>query len=1161
MSKAAAIEKNFAWNDIDGKFNDPNETVPTEEIFNELVSRQWEEYGSVNAPCVEAQELIDQWSIDLGDDCLPQWRAAVARYKPGMSPVESSGPQYLNDAEILGADHAKLAEFLEQPMVFMIGELFPADNRRSTRDGDWKRAEMPLFGWINGGDGWGLSKHPEGRTKDGASIVPSENIDGARKDSAVKTMYAIGIDIDSGTSLEHVLDRLEDEGIFAVVYTTYNHRKTEFELKHDDVMRKMKLEETPNRAQVQEYLQLHHATRFDRDFISKIEIVEARKQTKDGMRIVLRTPPIDKFRVIIPLAEPVELADLAPTLAQWKDIWADKVAGVCRNMLDAHFDVASCDVNRLFYTPRHPKGDDNWYSAIVMGRPLTFDEIEPYSKAKYVRERSLTGDPFLAGGDGSERQQYQMPDSGRPLSKWHTAHKHRFLAADLMEAHAADKVRNVGGERDGTVHIECPFEHEHSKSGGSGTMVMNPHANEHEVWSVFCHHDACKGRHKLEFLQQMLADEWFDESVLEDEEFILDDDSVVEEITLTAKAIERRVAVAEIDLDSSALEIRAFLEDLMKEGADVTTLNRAKTEITKNAALGVRELNKIIKGIEAEMRASSCASQDNSIPIVNHWDFSDMVEHAESGLLKATDAGQPVVYQYEGDIALFENGQRSMATKFQFGAVLNDETTWHHQTTTADQVLTRGVSAPDDVVQQVFNRRKKSFPVLAEVKKSPFFARDGALVSEHGYDAKTETFLDLGGLTVPTVSNEPSNNDLEKAKRLIIEETLSDFPFDGVTDRDERLVRALSNEGDPLPSMAHAVAMILERPARDLIEGVTPCYTLTKPLPGTGGGRLVEVSSLIATGEEMSAQTMPASDEEFTKVMSAVVNDSAEFCWFDNMNTETDSGVFASALTAPKVKARLLGTSNMVDAAVRHTWVAVANNFKGSSEIIRRLVCIELNARVSAPTKRTGFRHPDLKGWVRQNRGELVWACLTLIQNWVAKGMKPWEGEPKASFEEWSRVMGGILRDAGIRGFLENEEQFKGYAASSGGDDAVQLFVEHLAREYDSGIALRAGGTSPIRDRKGTVVSVQAELNCADDGKALLIDGWGYNREDAQYNHARGIKDKFRDAARGTYAVTITEKVEGKIIDVKYDVSFEEKTDPKSPNLFYWVMEKRQEAA
>lgn len=446
------------------------------------------------------------------------------------SVIEALASEKINDAEILGNPETKLGGFLDQPMVFMTGDLYPADNRRSTRDGDWNRTELSLIQWINGdGKSWGLSVHPEGKTKDGKSIVPSENIDGARKDSAVKTMYAIGIDIDSGTSLQHVLDKLVEEEIFSIVYTTFSHRKTEFELKHDDVMRKMKLEETPTRPQIQEYLRLHHATRFDHDFISKVEVVEARKQTKDGLRIVLKTPPVDKFRVVIPLAKPVELADLAPTLAGWKDIWADKVAGVCRNILDAHFDTASCDVNRLFYTPRHPKGDENWYSAIVMGNPLNFDDIEPYSKAKYVREREPDGDPFLAGDGGNEREQFRMPESGRSLNKWHHEHKHRVLAADLMEAHAADKVRNVGGERDGTVHIECPFEHEHSTSGGSGTMVMNPHANEHEVWSVFCHHDACKGRHKLEFLQQMLEDGWFEEDALYDEEFVLIDDEVIED--------------------------------------------------------------------------------------------------------------------------------------------------------------------------------------------------------------------------------------------------------------------------------------------------------------------------------------------------------------------------------------------------------------------------------------------------------------------------------------------------------------------------------------------------------------------------------------------------------------------------------------------------------
>lgn len=436
---------------------------------------------------------------------------------------------WLHDAEIRGDTSIELGDFYNQNFVFMTGEVYPGDNRRSTQDGKWKRTELPLIQWINGDQkSWGLAIHPEAKSKAGAAMCPSENIGGARKDSAVKTMYAVVTDHDAGASMEGTIQNLEAAGVFAFVYSTFNHLTTRLELKHDDVMRKMSLTATPNLAQIKEYLRLHHSTRYGQTFIDAVEIETARTQTKDGLRIILKAPAIDKFRVVIPLAEPVELADLAPTLAGWKAIWADKVTGVCRNILKAEFDVSSTDINRCFFTPRSAKGAD-FYNCIVMGKPLRFEDIEPFSKDTYLKGRQPQGDPFLAGDTGTERPQYYMPESGRSLNKWHHKHKHRFLIADLIEAHAPDRVRHAGGERDGTLHIECPFEHEHSTSGGTGTMVMNPHANEHEVWTAFCHHDACKGRNKLEFLQQMLEDGWFAEDALYDEEFVLIEDEVIED--------------------------------------------------------------------------------------------------------------------------------------------------------------------------------------------------------------------------------------------------------------------------------------------------------------------------------------------------------------------------------------------------------------------------------------------------------------------------------------------------------------------------------------------------------------------------------------------------------------------------------------------------------
>lgn len=87
-----------------------------------------------------------------------------------------------------------------------------------------------------------------------------------------------------------------------------------------------------------------------------------------------------------------------------------------------------------------------------------------------------------------------------------------------------------------------------------------------------------------------------------------------------------------------------------------------------------------------------------------------------------------------------------------------------------------------------------------------------------------------------------------------------------------------------------------------------------------------------------------------------------------------------------------------------------------------------------------------------------------------------------------------------------------------------------------------------------SVFSIKDELNVADDGKPLLLDGWGYNRDDGSYNHARGIVTAFREVARRAYEVT---SFDGDV-EALYAISFTEAPDPQSQNQYFWEMNKRQ---
>ena len=153
----------------------------------------------------------------------------------------------------------------------------------------------------------------------------------------------------------------------------------------------------------------------------------------------------------------------------------------------------------------------------------------------------------------------------------------------------------------------------------------------------------------------------------------------------------------------------------------------------------------------------------------------------------------------------------------------------------------------------------------------------------------------------------------------------------------------------------------------------------------------------------------------------------------DNIRTGIESAQLAAALTAEVWSDRLLGQNRMIDLPNRATWLVTANNPRLSLEIARRCARIRLDPRTDRPWERTAFKHAPLREWIRANRARLVHALLVLVQAWIATG-KPQGQRVLGSFESWSRVIGGILGNAGIDHFLGNTEELYETADAEGNE-------------------------------------------------------------------------------------------------------------------------------
>lgn len=313
---------------------------------------------------------------------------------------------------------------------------------------------------------------------------------------------------------------------------------------------------------------------------------------------------------------------------------------------------------------------------------------------------------------------------------------------------------------------------------------------------------------------------------------------------------------------------------------------------------------------------------------------------------------------------------------------------------------------PMDAVKDAMASPSWPFPVLDGVIRHPTIAENGSIVSRRGYDATTRLFLDvppeLEEMTVPVA---PTAEEIAAAVQ-VIDEIVHDFPFDSPASR------------------AGALALFITVLCRSLIPGSAPIFLVQAPSPGTGKSLLVNALLLAVTGEEPAALTETRDGDELQKQMVSILMTGPEAILIDNLNGKIDSGIISSIATTGRFQGRILGRSGMADLRVRSPFILTANNPTSTGEIARRCVPIRLAPDVEKPWTREGFRHPDLRGFIRDNRRELIAAGLTLGRAWIADERPKPKGPPFGSFEGWHNAIGGILESVGITGLLENSADF-----------------------------------------------------------------------------------------------------------------------------------------
>lgn len=388
---------------------------------------------------------------------------------------------------------------------------------------------------------------------------------------------------------------------------------------------------------------------------------------------------------------------------------------------------------------------------------------------------------------------------------------------------------------------------------------------------------------------------------------------------------------------------------------------------------------------------------------VDGQDLRDLTREAVAALAAVNDP--PTLFQRDGKLVESQSLGVAEVTRDRLRFLLGEAAFWYRLKVVDGKIVgKRPTEVPPTVISNVAAAPELwPFPVLDRIVTTPVFARDHTLRSTPGYHpASRSLYVPPDDLVMPEVSMTPTKGEVQEA-RALIDDLFYDFKFVSEADR------------------THAIVLLLQPFAREIIRGETPMYSVEAPIVGTGKGLLVSSALIPAAGGSLTSFAEPHGDEEMEKRLTSAINDAMPVLFFDNMDRFISYPSLASALTKSSWTGRLLGQSATMTMPITCTFVLTANNPRFSPDIERRVVRIRMDAGLENPSMRQGFRH-SLPAWALQNRGRLVWAACTLIAAWVVRGKPgPAASTPiLGSYNPWRYVMGGICEVHGYADFLSN---------------------------------------------------------------------------------------------------------------------------------------------
>jgi len=274
---------------------------------------------------------------------------------------------------------------------------------------------------------------------------------------------------------------------------------------------------------------------------------------------------------------------------------------------------------------------------------------------------------------------------------------------------------------------------------------------------------------------------------------------------------------------------------------------------------------------------------------------------------------------------------------------------------------------------------------LDAISDAPILRPDGSIHQTPGYDERTGVLFQPS-TTFPPIPEGANLDDADAAQARLME-IFCDFRFEAEEHR------------------AAALAAVLTPLARHAFRGPAPAFLCDANVRGAGKGLFVQCGAEIVLGRSMPVCGYVHDSGEFAKRITSIAIAADPMVLLDNLTGHFGNDALDRALTAERWRDRLLGVSQMVDLPLLTTWYATGNNVQIGADTARRIIHIRLDVLDEHPEERANFRHPNLLGWVRENRPRLLVDALTILAAYANAGRPDQNLIPFGSFEAWSALV------------------------------------------------------------------------------------------------------------------------------------------------------------